>query len=41
MKSFMMAFLIGGLLIVSACGRMSAPQPPEGAIYPHQYVVTP
>ncbi len=27
-------------LLASSCGRVSAPQAPEGAFYPHQYVVT-
>ncbi len=32
--------VLGLALLASSCGRVSAPERPDGSFYPHDYVVT-
>jgi len=37
MKNFLCLFLV--LVFLSACGRLSKPQAPEGSVYPRTYII--
>ncbi len=36
-KIFALWLVLGSLLIISACAKVSAPVPYEGSSYPHSY----
>lgn len=38
-KAILILILMFGWMGLSACGRMSAVTPPEGAVYPYDYAV--
>lgn len=36
-KIFVLLLVLGSLLVISACAKISAPVPYEGSSYPHSY----